>query len=150
MLSLHRSCRGVPMTQQTVLEIAAPACVAQEFEGEVIALNLEKGTYYSLRGLSATLWRDLAAGHPVDVLAALATDPQAVRDFAANLSAQGLMRSASGPAATTTPAFAVAVASGGAMDLVLEVFDDMNSLILLDPVHDVDTSRGWPNPPTGA
>jgi len=140
------------MTQQTVLEIAAPACVAQEFEGEVIALNLEKGTYYSLRGLSAVLWRDLAAGHAVEALAALAGDPQSVRDFAANLTAQGLLRPASGAAAVAAPAFADALAApgagGAAMDLVFEVFDDMNSLILLDPVHDIDTSRGWPNPPT--
>lgn len=144
------------MTQQTVLEIAAPACVAQEFEGEVIALNLEKGTYYSLRGLSAVLWRDLAAGHAIEALAALtaarSADAEAVRDFAANLMAQGLLRPASGAVATTAPAFdnalADTLAAGGAMDLVFEVFDDMNSLILLDPVHDIDTSRGWPNPPT--
>ena len=136
------------MTQQTVLEVAAPACVAQEFEGEVIALNLEKGTYYSLRGHSAVLWHDLAAGHPVEALAALAGDPKTVRDFVANLTAQGLLRPAAGAAATTPPAFADELATGGAMDLVCEVFDDMNSLILLDPVHDIDTSRGWPNPPT--
>jgi hypothetical protein len=140
------------MTQQTVLEIAAPACVAQEFEGEVIALNLEKGTYYSLRGLSAILWRDLAAGHPVETLAALmAAHPggaQQVSEFATNLAAQGLLRPApSGVAIKAEPAFAAAVPANTAIDLTFEVFDDMNSLILLDPVHDIDTSRGWPNPP---
>ena len=141
------------MTQQTVLEIAAPACVAQEFEGEVIALNLEKGTYYSLRGLSAVLWRDLAAGHPVETLAALTSahpgGAQQVREFAENLTAQGLLRPASsGVASGSTAEFAATVAASTAIDLTFEVFDDMNSLILLDPVHDIDTSRGWPNPPS--
>ena len=141
------------MTQQTVLEVAAPACVAQEFEGEVIALNLEKGTYYSLRGLSAVLWHDLAAGHPVEALAALTTahpgGAQQVSEFVTNLTAQGLLRPApSGVAIKAEPEFAAAVAGNTAIDLTFEVFDDMNSLILLDPVHDIDTSRGWPNPPS--
>jgi len=115
------------MSQHTVLEIAAPNCVAQDFEGEIIALNLEKGTYYSLRDLGAVLWRDLAAGHPVQTLAELAADrlggTKPVLDFVAN---------------------------AAKAELVFEVFEDMNSLIRLDPVHEVDEKRGWPNLPTSA
>lgn len=136
------------MTKNTILEVAAPQCVAQDFEGEIIALNLASGTYYSVRDLGAVLWRDLAAGHPVESLAALAAGSlgaQPVLDFAANAEAQGLMRRASGaPAPSGEPQIAAALAAGVAPQLVLEVFDDMKSLILLDPVHEVDDTRGWP------
>jgi hypothetical protein len=142
------------MGQHTVLEIAAPQCAAQDFEGEVIALNLASGTYCSLRELGAVLWRDLAAGHPVEVLAALAAGslggPQPVLDFAANALAQGLMRPA---AVAATPAAGPQLAGAladGKTNLVFEVHEDMKTLILLDPVHEVDETRGWPNLPTGA
>jgi hypothetical protein len=140
---------------RTILEIAAPQCVAQDFDGEIIALNLANGTYYSVRDLGAVLWRDLAAGHAVEALADLAAGAlggtQPVMDFAANATAQGLMR----PAAHATPPvgepqIAAALASGAAPTLVIEVFEDMKNLILLDPVHEVDETRGWPTQPSDA
>lgn len=143
------------MTKNTILEVAAPQCVAQDFEGEIIALNLATGTYYSIRDLGAVLWRDLVAGRSVESLAALAANfvggAQPVHDFAANAEAQGLMRRASSAAVPSgEPQIAAALAAGGAPQLVFEVFDDMKSLILLDPVHEVDETRGWPSLPKNA
>lgn len=143
------------MSRQTVLEIAAPHCVAQDFGGEIIALNLTSGTYCSLRELGAIVWRDLAAGHPAEILAALAAGrlggTQPVLDFAANAMAQGLMRPAAGDVTPRgEPELAGVLASGQAGSLVFEVHEDMKTLILLDPVHEVDESRGWPNLPPNA
>ena len=47
------------------LEIATPRCVADDFAGEIVALNLDTGFYFSLRGLAAAVWRDLAAHNSV-------------------------------------------------------------------------------------
>jgi len=143
------------MTKNTILEIAAPQCVAQDFDGEIIALNLASGTYYSVRDLGAVLWRDLAAGYSVEHLAALAAGSlggtQPVFDFAAAATTQGLMRPA-GATATPSgePQLSGALAAGVAPQLVFEVFEDMKSLILLDPVHEVDETRGWPSLPKDA
>jgi hypothetical protein len=144
------------VNQQTRLEIAAPHCVAQEFEGEVIALNLASGTYYSLRDLGAALWRDLAAGHSVESLAALAAGAlgggtRPVMDFAARMTEEGLMRPAASAATpSASPQLVVALAGGTAPALTVEVFLDMQTLFLLDPVHEVDETRGWPTQPTNA
>lgn len=142
------------MKETTVLEIAAPQCVAQEFEGEVIVLNLTSGTYYSLRDLGAALWRDLVAGHPVESLAALAAGSlggiQPVVDFAANMEAQGLLRPASSPTTPVEEPLLVAALANGTSDLIFEIYEDMQSLFLLDPVHEVDETRGWPTQPTNA
>jgi hypothetical protein len=32
----------------------------------------------------------------------------------------------------------------GAQDIVFEVYEDMQDLILSDPIHDVDETIGWP------
>ena len=142
------------MSQQTVLEIATPHCVAQEFEGEVIALNLTSGTYYSLRDLGAALWRDLAAGHSVESLTALAAGAldgaQPVVDFAANMERHGLLRPAASPITPVGEPMLAAALANGTSGMIFEVYEDMQSLFLLDPVHEVDETRGWPTQPTSA
>jgi hypothetical protein len=142
------------MSQHTVLEVAAPQAVAQDFDGEIIALNLTSGTYYSLRDLGAVLWRDLAAGQPVETLATLAAGAlggsQPVLDFAANLTAHGLMRPASNAVLSAEKPQIVEALAAGTAGVVFEVYEDMQSLFLLDPVHEVDETRGWPTLPTNA
>jgi hypothetical protein len=142
------------MIQLAMLEVAAPHSVAQDFDGEIIVLNMASGTYYSLRDLAAVLWRDLAAGHSVETVAAFAAKveggSQAVLEFAAKVTAEGLMR----PAATAVVASGepqiIAALVGGSPTLTFEIFEDMKSLILLDPVHETDDARGWPAVPTDA
>ncbi len=143
------------MGQTTVLEIAAPGCAAQEFEGEVVALNLSNGIYCSFRDLGAVLWRDLAAGHAVEAMAALLAPTlggtQAVEDFAARITAEGLMRPAPGATSPQVqPQVVAALAAGVAPALTFEVFEDMKNLLLFDPVHEVDEVKGWPALPNGA
>jgi hypothetical protein len=143
------------MSPMAVLEVAAPHSVAQDFDGEIIVLNMTSGAYYSLRDLGAVVWRDLAAGHAVETIAALAAGveggSQGVLDFAARVTAEGLMRPA-GTAAVTCcqPQIAAALVGSGSPAMTFEIFEDMKSLILLDPVHETDEVRGWPALPTNA
>jgi hypothetical protein len=133
----------------TQLEIAAPECVADDFGGEIVALNLKNGVYFSMRDLAAGLWTDLAAGHPVEtVLGTIsAHDPSLeaeAQKVIERLCKESLMR----PAATTRDA-AMPLAVGealaaGRFSLELQVYDDMQDLIMLDPVHDVEITEGWP------
>lgn len=143
------------MGQTTVLEIAAPGCAAQEFDGEIVALNLSNGIYCSFRDLGAVLWRDLAAGHPVETMSALLAPAlggtQAVEDFAARITAEGLMRPATDAVPVQgQPQVVAALAGGMAPTLTFEVFEDMKNLLLFDPVHEVDEVKGWPALPNGA
>lgn len=48
------------MTQATRIRINTPNVVGEEFEGEVVAVNLESGTYFSLLGSAADIWRLLS------------------------------------------------------------------------------------------
>ena len=128
--------------------------VSSDFlEGEVVAIHLGTGIYYSLRGTAAAIWQTLS--EPVDavrlgaVLAArYAIAPaQAEQDAAAflvRLQAEGLIRPAT---AGTVPA-AVPVSSPllPYAAPALERFADLQDLLLLDPIHDVG-AQGWPHRP---
>ncbi len=129
---------------QTIFEVNAPDCVAEEFEGEVVALNMATGTYFSIKDNALCLWHDLTSGHPVEALvaAAGAGTPMAaaIEQFAATAAAEGLLRASGAPLEPQAPP---TVALAGDLP-VLESFSDMQSLLLLDPVHEVDDGQGWP------
>lgn len=130
-----------------VLEVALPSCASEDLGDEILALNVETGVYFSIRGLGAAVWRDLAAGHPAAALAEQVRqatgDADAVRDLTEQLRTHGLMRESGRPPAESEPAILQLLRSGE-REVVFEVFDDMKDLILSDPIHDVDQAAGWP------
>ena len=134
----------------TILEVAAPQCVAEDFDGEIVVLNTDSGVYFSLRGSGASLWADLASGHSVEALVGLAGDPAtaaSIKSFADRLMGEGLMRTAAAPTSPrANPSLDVTTLSPQNPP-TLEAFHDMKSLLLLDPVHEVDSDVGWPKLP---
>ena len=138
-------------------QVNAPDVMHETIDGEVIAINLVTGNYYSLRGTGATVWSLVSESGPVssrDVAGALShrfTTERAeieagVERFLAELSDEGLV--ANGETETTQsqpPALAsVPDAPRVAFDApTLERYTDMQDLVLLDPVHQVDQA-GWP------
>ena len=133
---------------ETILEVASPECAAEDFDGEIVAMHLDTGMYFSMGDTAAVIWRDLAAGHSAESLVRLAGNNKelgnAVERFVVELVDSGLMRKAAGARAPAEPArFGASVNDGAALP-VLEAFGDMKKLLLLDPVHEVDEKAGWP------
>ena len=130
---------------QTVFEVASPQCVAEDFDGEIVALNMDTGTYFSVKGNAARVWNDLVHGHALEALieraGANAALAGAIESFAAEAQKEGLIRLAEMPG---TPSAAPGTDFGDTELPVLEAFHDMQSLLLLDPVHEVDEDEGWP------
>ncbi len=132
---------------RTVVEIATPRCAAEDFDGEIVALNIDTGIYCSMRGVGADVWRDLADGHAVEDIAAQvpsADQAQAVHDFVATLLSHGLVRAAAGATAPAGTLRSAAVLASGQEQVAIEVFEDMKSLVLLDPIHETAEDQGWP------
>lgn len=130
----------------TYLEVDVPKCSAEDFDGEIVAINLDTGRYFSVRDSAAAIWHDLAGGYSVEeILSVISGDAalvEAVGNYVAELQAEGLMRPAGTPVATPEPL----QATPGMTPPVLDSFGDMESLLLLDPVHEVDDNEGWPKP----
>lgn len=133
----------------------APRVVHEAIDGEVIVIDLATGTYFSLQGGAANVWALIAAGKSVpDMVTVLAglydEEADSVRNvldpFLAELQAESLVvADTNGHVDSDTLPELVA---DGAFSATLDKHTDMTELILLDPVHDVD-SVGWPNVPQG-
>lgn len=119
-------------------EINDPAVVADDIDGMAVIINLESGAYFSGTASSAGAWGALTAGASTHELAAAMSLPaSAVAIFLQQLLGEGLVR----PRASAPGTWTAGPATG---QLGLERFDDLEDLLLLDPVHDV-TGQGWPH-----
>jgi hypothetical protein len=130
-------------------ELNNPPIIAELVEGEVIAIDLGRGSYYSLAGAAAGIWIALTTGRSgADIMAALrsASEPRLageLQGFIESLLAEGLIR----PASADRPAGALgALAAWSEGALRFERFNDMQDLLILDPIHEVDEEAGWPKP----
>jgi hypothetical protein len=116
-------------------KLAGPDVVHEEFDGEIVVLNLQTGQYFGLNEAGAILWMSVESGRdPVDVSIAHGAA------FAARLVTLGLIVE-SDEAALPAQAQVLATAPS------IEAYDDLSDLILADPIHDVDEKQGWPKLP---
>lgn len=123
------------------LRIIPDKLTHQNLDGEVIAIQMETGKYYSLRGAAAPLWDALASGprEPAALIEALGGTPEAqefVPRFLAFLRSEGLLEEVDLPAQELLPI--------AWSEPCFEAFSDMSDLLLADPIHDVEEA-GWPH-----
>jgi Coenzyme PQQ synthesis protein D (PqqD) len=138
--------------------VNSPQVINETIDGEAIMINLATGSYYSLDRVGGDVWSLLEASLPVDdIVAELGRRYEAseddirrgVEDLLQRLSGEELVV----PCDDTEPVRAVSPEPAAPERSPfhaprLEKFTDMQDLILLDPVHQVD-SRGWPHLPDG-
>jgi predicted ArsR family transcriptional regulator len=136
--------------------VNSPDVMHETIDGEVIAINLVSGNYYSFRETGAQIWAlidELDALSVDEIAHALAlryaSPPSEIESAVARLLeelvAEGLVARTEGrsefrrepaeqPTGIPTQVFPLPR---------LEKFTDMQDLVLLDPVHQVDDT-GWP------
>lgn len=137
------------MTASGCLTVASPRCVADDFGGEIVALNLDTGFYFSLRDLAGAIWRDLLSGHSVeDVVNGLGGPGEPIAGeataFVDRLVAEGLLRPSEQQMPPAAPSTVAAFVANGITGIVVDAYDDMRDLVLTDPIHEVDEEAGWP------
>lgn len=142
-----------------------PAVIHQTIDGELVIIHLDHGLYYSLDASGARIWAALVAGEtPATVIDAIARDMSAERaevaaavdDLVGRLRAEELLVAAAPDAAgpsvaslagsanvTQAPDGGGGTQAGSFAPPVMERYDDLQDLLLLDPIHAVDES-GWP------
>ena len=130
---------------------AADGVTFERLDDDVLAIHLVSGLYYSMNGTAADCWQAVIDGIEAGVIVAgfetIAENPAAVGPevmaFVAELVEEQLVTPAAVRSATTDwqPA-------GRYSAPVLERFGDLQDLLLIDPIHDVD-SQGWPSKSTG-
>ncbi len=140
--------------------VNAPQVVHQTLDGEVVLIQLASGIYYSLRGAAAEVFGRLERGDSLgDVVAGTVAHREggpagveaAIRRFAEELAAEGLIVAvedeggALGPVPSDREPAALTLGPLGPLGpLTIERYDDLRDLVLLDPIHEVAESAGWP------
>lgn len=137
------------MDTATSYEICSPSVIAEDFDGDIVILNLDDGRYFSLRGAGPNVWNALMAGATAQSIIDSASQSRNVRansinQFLCRLHELKLIR-AIGEANSHAVALAIdwnSLSEGDPPEI--DVFDDLAELILADPIHDVDAEAGWP------
>jgi len=136
-------------------QVANSELVYDNIEGEVILLDLDTGTYYQLVKNAVPVWNWLVEGFGVSEIASRfapafpnETPPIAdsIRSFVQQLLAEHLMMPLADDAVVPAPETPFVWSPDPAEAFVapaLLKYTDMQSLLLLDPIHDID-SQGWP------
>jgi hypothetical protein len=136
------------------LQVNTQKILFEEFEDEIVLVNTDSGFYYSLSGSGTRILRLLQSGCPAEKLAVILAG-RAVNDsisreiesFVARLAEEEIIVPRQivdlHPAETYSIDAAQPVSEGFERP-VLERFDDVSELLLIDPVHQVDQEFGWP------
>jgi hypothetical protein len=132
-----------------------PWVTHERLDDQVLAIHLETGAYFALDDVAADCWTVAAAGATLDdiadaVVARYEVDPATARteieQFAEQLAAERLVELADADAGEATPAtLAPLDAKLPYTAPTVQKYDDLEDLLLLDPIHEVDEA-GWPVP----
>lgn len=140
------------------MRINVPKIVHEVIDGETIILNLDNGNYFSLDGTGADIWGLIDSGVSVNgVIERLQNvykaDHEVIKDavhrFVAEMLQEGLIvhnetGHSAGPGAGDAKTGPGITADKPDFHVpALNKYNDMQDLLLLDPIHDVDEA-GWP------
>ncbi len=130
--------------------------IHETLEGESVLVHLGTGAYFSLLGAATVIWASVVEGRSAEeivgaVQAAYDGDPdQVARETMALLGSMVEHRLATPCAngtATATPPARSDTPKVPYLSPKLEAFEDMQDLLLLDPIHETD-DHGWPKKAT--
>jgi hypothetical protein len=139
--------------------VNAPQVISETVGGETIIVNLATGHYFSLQGAAVDIWQGVERGEAAESIVLELEQRYEAGDGEIGAAVQKLLddfAAAELLVADANGAGTVATASsqdvGERVPFVapsVSTFTDMQDIILLDPVHEVDT-RGWPHASAGA
>lgn len=138
------------MSKHTFFAFNHPFVVSELLDGEAVIMNLKTGNYYSARHTGALVWAWLEQGRALEEMASdcarhyggeAADYTGALEAFMETLLEQGLVLPSDTAHATANAA--VIAPPARYLPPLLEVYADMQDLLLLDPIHDIDEA-GWP------
>ena len=141
------------MSEPIKYQVDRTRIIFEQFEDETVLVNTETGYYYSLSNSGSEILRLLEDGHssadlPKILFGSNEEDNQRrtmVERFVGRLIEESIIRvrASDYPDKVGKPDGA-ALFSGDFAPPVLERFDDVRDLLLIDPIHQVDQDYGWP------
>lgn len=122
------------------------------FDEEVVVLDLVEGIYYAFGGAAVVAWPYIIAQHPEPVIAFTLAKGYGVgldeltrdlTEFVERLVSEKILLAAPEDIAELDRPRLDSL--GEYEGFIFERHAEMEDLLTLDPIHDVDPERGWPN-----
>ncbi|MEH6604236.1 MAG: PqqD family protein [Pseudomonadales bacterium] len=130
------------------LPVSIPKHVIHDaFDEDVVVVNLNSGSYYSLTALAAELWLAICEGADKQAITERfgeAASEQDLDKFLALLVSEGLLEEPDGVFNPIEAEELTNMLHSTPFEALLEKHTDVEELLLIDPIHEVD-SAGWPN-----
>lgn len=142
------------MTAEMYYRVNGPNIVHEDFDGEMVVVNLETGCYYAFNPVGSAIWSHIEKGCTLAEMTSALTQnctgdlsglEQSLTNFLGELATEQLITAGPGPENGEAPHSSPEIPYAPPE---LEKFTDMQDLLLLDPIHEVDES-GWPHPMGG-
>ncbi len=140
-----------------VWQVQSEHVMAEVLDGEAVIIDMASGRYHAAAGVAGTIWEAVTAGRSLDgILADVRRLHSGVPEdagervvrFLDELVAAGLAVAVDDAAAQSRDDAAAQSGEDSHVtpwrDPALESHDDLQDLLLLDPVHEV-TEAGWPH-----
>jgi hypothetical protein len=122
-----------------------PKVVSDRFDDEVVVVSLESGIYYSFKNSAIEIWSQLEKRASQQIISksfgTLTTEQQKeLNAFFEFLVQENLVSLSFDEASHDTEPATTSFTSP-----LYAKFDDMANLIMIDPIHEADQAKGWPN-----
>lgn len=134
-----------------MLKFSEDRAFVDDVDGQLVALAVETGAYYTFNEAATAVVGDLNAGWTVPEIAAAlskldADAPAKLDAFVAQLVATDLVDEVEDEVAADRPDMACASLAddGGGLELCMDGYDDVAAYFMIDPIHEVDPDAGWP------
>ena len=148
--------------EEHILTANSPGVISEVIDGEAVIMNLTTGRYFSCQQVGGEIWALIEKGATRaeitdHVLGTYAVEPEvfagSLEDFLSDLAEHDLVRQEPRKVNTEDQESVDSRSQAGNAPgkkapyspPSLNVYSDMEDLLLLDPIHDVDDT-GWPQP----
>jgi len=126
---------------------------AESFDGEMVAINIERGTYFSFSGSAPVVWQMLQTPKTVEELCgAFIPAPNNALNIRSSIQAflDTLIREDCVKEIQPSEAHDHTIPASAPQPFIepqVRIFNDLKDLIAIDPVHEADEFEGWPHRP---
>jgi len=133
----------------TRYELNTPDVMAEDFDADLVLLNLRSGEYFNITGAARAFLDTVLDGVcPASLSTVISqTAPKSGAETALyfeNLQKHNLVRPIKGATALDATAAQAAAILAIGVSFPFECFTDLSDLLAADPIHDVAPEAGWP------
>ena len=138
------------MSVNDVFGKASSDIVFEEFDGDLVVVNLATGRYFGFNLTAQLLWKGLMGGSSPQEIIKSVGDSEAVTEESINAFVDQLISFelvVGNSDCTSTPLEENTIAELHRVTSLpsVETYDDLADLIMADPIHETVEDAGWPH-----